>query len=145
MNILNISKGFDTGGTGYRLFDAFRRLEPEWSFRSMYRTNAFEYIAYPVDLEWDGELGKQLYDEADVRHLHNGFAVADIFERHRRKRPALTHYHGSAFRSNPRAFLGQQRKRKAIGLVSTLDLWLISPSELEWLPSPYNLEWLSAQ
>lgn len=139
MNILNIHRGQDTGGQGWRLADAFRRLEPEWSFRSMYRPNAFVYIDYPTDLEWDPDLAKQLYQEADVVHLHNGFATADILERYRHRKPSVVHYHGTAFRTNPRAFLNKQEQRRSIGLVSTLDLWLIRPDRLEWLPSPYNL------
>jgi hypothetical protein len=142
--ILNIHRGQDTGGQGFRIFDAFRRLAPEWGLRSMYRPNSFLYLAYPVDLEWDGELAKQLYAAADLVHLHNGFATADIFERHRRRKPAVVHYHGSAFRQNPTAYLRQQQQRRALGLVSTLDLWLIAPGELEWLPSPHNLASLRA-
>jgi hypothetical protein len=144
VNILNIHKGQDTGGQGWRIADAFRRLAPDWKLRSMYRPNSFTYLEYPADMEWDGEVAKALYAEADVVHLHNGFATADIFERYRHRKPAVVHYHGSLFRQNPRAFLGKQEQRRAIGIVSTVDLWLLSPNQLEWLPSPYNLEWLAS-
>jgi hypothetical protein len=144
VNVLNIHRGQDTGGQGWRIFDAFRRLEPGWTLRSMYRPNSFTYIEYPGDLEWDGELAKRMYAEADVVHLHNGFNTADIIERHRHRKPAVVHYHGTAFRTNPRAFLNKQGQRNATGIVSTLDLWLLKPEMLEWLPSPYNLAWLGS-
>jgi hypothetical protein len=141
VNVLNISRSFDTGGQGWRIYDAFRRLT-DWNLRSMYRPNAFEYLAYPTDLAWDADTARRLYDEADVIHLHNGFSTADILERNRKPKPSIVHYHGTAFRQNPNAHLHKQRQRGSIGITSTLDLWLISPGELEWLPSPYNLEWL---
>ena len=141
VNILNISRGFDTGGQGWRIYDAFRRLT-DWNLRSMYRPNAFLYLDYPADLAWDAEIARQLYAEADVVHLHNGFGTAQIIERWGKRKPAVVHYHGTAFRQNPLAHLSQQRQRGALGIVSTLDLLLISPNELEWLPSPYNLEML---
>lgn len=143
MKILNISRSFDTGGQGWRIFDAFQRLT-DWELRSMYRPNAFEYLSYPTDLEWDGVVAQRLYDAADVIHLHNGFSTAGILERNRRPKPSVVHYHGTAFRQNPTAHLNHQRKRGSVGITSTLDLWLIAPAELEWLPSPYQLEWLHA-
>ena len=109
----------------------------------MYAPNAFLWIDYPSDLRWSAETAKRLYAEADVVHLHNGFSTAQTFERFTKPKPAVMHYHGTAFRQNPRAHLGQLERRGSLALVSTLDLWLIEPNRLEWLPSPYNLEWLN--
>ena len=77
-------------------------------------------------------------------HLHNTFQTAKIMEPRGGKKPAVIHYHGSAFRANPQGILAEQKQRGAIGLVSTLDLFLIAPDELEWLPSPYDLDWLAS-
>jgi hypothetical protein len=143
VNIFNVYRGQDTGGWGHRLGEAFRD-DPDITFRSMYAPNAFLYIDYPTDLEWDRKTGAQLWREADVVHLHNGFRAARIFEQRGPERPALVHYHGTQYRRNPATPLQEQRRRGAIGVVSTLDLWLIAPDDTEWLPSPYSLEFLSS-
>lgn len=140
MNVLNIHRGQDTGGWGHRLKEAFDR-HTDWRFRSMYAPNAFLYIDYPHDLEWDRKQGAKLWKEADVIHLHNGFRVAHIFEKVG-ERPMVAQYHGTAYRQHPGQMLKDQVRHNAVGIVSTLDLWLIAPELTEWVPSPYNLEWL---
>lgn len=110
----------------------------------MYAPNSFVYIEYPQDLEWDRQTGLELYRNADVVHLHNGFRTARIFEKDGPPKPALVQYHGTQFRSTPMVPIKEQRRRGAVGIVSTLDLWLIAPEDTEWLPSPYNLDWLAS-
>lgn len=105
----------------------------------MYAPNAFLYLQYPDDLLWDRKLGQKMWNAADVVHLHNGFKMARIF---RGEKPILAQYHGTAFRQNPGRMLQDQVRHKAIGIVTTLDLWLIAPELTEWVPSPYNLKWL---
>lgn len=133
--------------------DAFRRLAPDWEFRSAYAPNAFFYLDYPKDIDpWDGVLVAKLWKEADVVHLHNNFRTAEIIERANgirhhsyakaNAKKAVIHYHGTTFRAQPKVHLAKQRQRKAKGLVSTLDLWLLAPHDTEWLPAPYNLDWL---
>ena len=56
--------------------------------------------------------------------------------------PAVIQHHGTYFREHAPRLLREQRARKAIGLASTLDLWLMAPDDLEWLPAPYDGEWL---
>jgi len=152
VNILSIHKGQDTGGQGWRMTDAFRRLAPDWTFHSAYAPNAFFYLAYPQDVKWEGDNVAKLWKAADVVHLHNNFRTSDIMERasgvrhysYRRQtgKKAIIHYHGTTFRTNPKAHLQEQRRRRVLGLVSTLDLWLLAPNDTEWLPAPYNLDWL---
>ena len=153
MNILSVHKGQDTGGQGWRMTDAFRRLAPDWNFRSAYAPNAFFYLDYPRDVNpWDGEVVKRLWKQADVVHLHNNFATAKIMERlvgrmhysYAKAKKAVIHYHGTTFRANPKVHLAQQAQWGATALVSTLDLWLLAPEQTQWLPAPYDLEWLYA-
>jgi predicted SnoaL-like aldol condensation-catalyzing enzyme len=154
MKVLSIHKGQDTGGQGWRMTQAFRRYAPDWTFHSAYAPNVFFYIAYPQDVIWEKDNVINLWKEADVVHLHNNFATAQIMERatgirHYNYRTqsgkkAVVHYHGTAFRTNPKPFLHEQRKRKVLGLVSTLDLWLMAPHDTEWLPAPYDLDWLAS-
>jgi hypothetical protein len=142
LTVLSITRGADTGGQSWRIFDLFRRLEPEWTVRSIVRPNAFEYIQYPQDLTWWD--AKEWWTKADVVHLHNTFTVAKTMEQRASSRPSVIHYHGTSFRDNPTGVLTEQRRRGAVGIVSTLDLHLISPGNLQWLPSPYDLEWLAS-
>lgn len=140
MRIFNVHRGADTGGWGHRLEEAFRD-DPAVEFDSMYAPNAFMYIDYPDSCPWDRKTAEQLWKAADLVHLHNGFRVARLFERHG-DRPILVQYHGSKYRANPSTLLHEQRRRGATAIVSTLDLWLIAPEDTEWLPSPYDLSWL---
>jgi hypothetical protein len=152
MKVLSVHKGQDTGGQGWRMTDAFRRLAPDWSFRSAYAPNAFFYLDYPKDIDpWDGPLVAKLWKDADVIHLHNNFRTAEILERANGVRhysyaqpgkKTVIHYHGTTFRAKPEVHIAQQKQRKATGLVSTLDLWLLAPDDTEWLPAPYHLDWL---
>jgi hypothetical protein len=144
VNVLNVHRGPDTGGTGHRINEAFRRHAPDWTFRSVYAPNAFLYTDYPTEIPWSAETVRELWKEADVLHLHNNFATAKVFERMQKPKAAIIHYHGSAFRQSPKAHLAEQRRRGIQGIVSTLDLWLLAPDDLEWFPSPFDLEWLAS-
>lgn len=140
MNILSAHRGNDTGGTGWRIANAFRPV-PDWTFRSSCNSSSvLPYLSYPEDVPWDWSTIQRLYLESDVFHARNDFTT---FERlsGRQPLPSLIHYHGTNFRVLNAKRLREQGNR--IGLVSTLDLWLIAPDRLEWLPSPYDLEGLS--
>lgn len=142
LNILSIHGNQDTGGQGWRMTDAFRRLAPSWTFHSIVNPQAFTYIAYPTDLPW--KAAKEAWDAADVVHLHNDFRTAKMLERKRGEKPAVVHFHGTLYRTDPYSRLREMRKRGAIGIVSTLDLLLIAPDDTLWLPSPYDLAWLAS-
>ena len=141
MSVLSVNAGADTAGQGVRMAQGFARHAPDWSFRSVARTGT--YIAYPTDLDWDNKVVESLWHEADVVHLHNNFRTAVIFEKRAGDKPAVIHHHGTMFREGRKSLLEETRKRGAIGIVSTLDLYLIAPDELEWLPAPYDVDWLA--
>lgn len=141
MRVLSAHRGNDTGGTGWRIANAFRD-DSEVSFRSACNSSSIlPYLAYPEDVPWDWSEIQRLYLEADLFHARNDWSTYQrLAGRH--AIPSLIHYHGTNFRTLSSQRLREQGDR--IGLVSTLDLWLIAPDRLEWLPSPYDLGALNA-
>lgn len=141
MNVLVVSWAWDTGGQGHRIAQAFAE-EPDWNVRSMAQSRA--YMAYPVDLPYRRPSLEDQYQAADVIHVRNHFGDYDRLAKLYGPKPVVIHYHGSRFRANPNRHIVEQRKRGAIGVVSTLDLWLLAPDELEWLPAPYDVDALAS-
>lgn len=140
--ILSAHRGNDTGGTGYRIAKAFASGESDWVFRSVCNPTAvLTYLDYPQELPFSWEIIKRLHDSADLFHARNDWSTYRLL---RSELPAVIHYHGTNFRTLWAQRLREQAEHGAIGLVSTLDLLLISPERLEWLPSPYDLEWLGS-
>ena len=142
LRVLLLSSTFDTGGQGWRITEAFRRVAPDWIVRSMAKIAT--YIAYPVDLPFRRAHLDELYQQADVIHCRNDFREYDRCAEKYGPKPVLIHYHGSKFRADPNRHIAVQRAHNAIGLVSTLDLWLLAPDDLEWLPAPYHVDWLES-
>lgn len=135
--------GADTGGVNWQITQAFKD-EPDWTVHSM--ISAWNYIAYPHDLSWDQDVLRYWWIHADVIHLSHQFYRLRKIERMRLPRkPEVIHYHGTGFREGSADMLREQRAHRAIGLVATLDLWLLAPEETEWLPCPYDLGWLATQ
>lgn len=141
MNVLMVSASFDVGGQGVRWVEAFRRFAPDWLLRSMVKVTS--YLAYPVDLPFRRKELERLYLECDVFHARLDFAQYDQMAAKFGPKPVIIHHHGTKFRGNPNRFLREQRQRNAIGVVSTLDLWLLAPDELIWLPAPYDVDALA--
>ena len=140
MRVLNLSLGQDTGGQALRTAEAFARHAPEWTYDARARTPTF----YPLPARFiPMEIKRELWPAADVVHVHNGLGAVRRYGRRDRK-PAVVHYHGTAYRTGPARRLAEQRAYGAVGIVSTLDLWAIAPDETEWLPAPYNLEAMAA-
>jgi hypothetical protein len=135
MRILNASHVADTGGNGIRTAQAFVRLT-DWSYRSTCRTT--NYLAYPRDLPWDNAL--EAWRAADVVHVRDGFQAELLLGAPRR--PTVIHQHGTQFRRKGPKLLREQRRRRAIGLAATLDLYLMAPDDLVWAPALYDLAWL---
>ena len=134
--------GADTGGVNHQIVDAFRR-EPGWLVRAM--ISGQNYIQYPPDLPFSLPLLSEWWRGSDVIHLSHEFYRLRKIERLRLpNRPKVIHYHGTGYRERADDLIRHQRAQKAIGLVATLDLWLLNPDETEWLPCPYNLDSLSA-
>lgn len=142
MFVLWIATGPDTGGQGSRAVKAFRRYGDEWEVRSVAKLQ--QYMAYETDMPFRRDSLEALYQRADVIHVRNRFDEYDRLAAKFGAKPVVIHYHGSLFRADPHKFLRKQRERNALGVVSTLDLYLISPEELEWLPSPFDVDELAA-
>lgn len=138
--VLVVNAGADTGGVAYGISSAFTRHAPEWGVRSLIRST--NYIDYPHDLVWESKTLREEWRSAEVLHYFSHWRTAALYERRFGQKPTVIHYHGTGFREDPKAFLIEQRRRGAIGLVSTLDLWLLAPDETEWLPAPYDVNWL---
>ncbi len=132
---------FDTGGQGVRIVKAFQD-DPDWEVRSMAKTAS--YMAYGTDLPYRRRVMEEMYPECDVIHVRNHFADYDRLAKMFGPKPVVIHYHGTRFRGDPHRHLAQQRERNAIGIVSTLDLWLLAPDELTWMPAPYEVDWLAS-
>lgn len=119
---------------------AFTRHGGDWIVRSLIRgTN---YIGYPTDLTWTSSTVVREWRAAEVLHVFNTFRTYDSRFRRLGRRPLVIHHHGAQLRSEPRKLLAEQRRHNAVGIVSTLDLWLLAPDQLEWVPAPYDLAWL---
>jgi hypothetical protein len=129
--------GADTGGVNHQIVDAFR-TEPGWLVRAM--ISGRNYIEYPSDLIFDYRMLGEWWRAADVIHLSHEFYRLRKVERLKLPaRPKVMHYHGTGYRERAEDLIRHQRANRAIGLVATLDLWLLNPDETEWLPCPYNL------
>ena len=135
MRVLNASHVADTGGNGFRTARAFARLT-DWHYRSTCRTQ--NYLAYPVDLPWSEALAE--WRKADVVHVRDGFQAQEMLGAP--GRPTVIHHHGTQLRRKWRTLLPEQRRRGAVGLVSTLDL-LAYGDDLTWAPALYDLDWLA--
>lgn len=135
MFVLNVSPRTDTAGDGWRTQQAFERLSSFY-----YRSTARKQIGFgfPLDLPWDK--AAWAYGRADVIHHRQMFTAERVLRQ--RPKPAVIQHHGTYFRQHYGELLNEQRRRGAIGLAATLDLWLMAPDQLEWLPAPYDLEWL---
>lgn len=140
MRVLTFTEGADPAGISASIEAAFHGV-PGWHVQSwISRRN---YLAYPART-WDRAAVMKAWRSADVVHVHQSFRSAIKLERRLGTRPMVIHHHGSPFRRAPSTLLKEQRRRGAIGVVSTLDLYLIAPDELEWLPAPIDVARLAA-
>jgi glycosyltransferase involved in cell wall biosynthesis len=142
MNVLSIVMGSDPAGISGGIARAFRD-EPGWSVRSL--TSKQNYIEYPPDLPWERQVVIDAWQAADVVHLHHGFVTADRMVRGQvgrrvEHKPYVVEHHGTIFREMPAVHVRELQKRGSLGVVSTIDLHLVSG--LEWLPPPVDVRGL---
>jgi len=137
MNVILISSTFDIGGQGHRIVQAFRHLAPDWVVRSLVKVQS--YLGYPIDLPFRRATLEEQYQAADVIHVRNDFAYYDQMAAKFGPKPVLIHHQGTAYRSDPNRHIRERIAHNAIGLVSTLDLWLLDPEGTEWLPAPIDV------
>lgn len=147
LNVVIYTPGYDTGGQGWRIKQAFERYQAEgFVVRSIHTSGS--YFAYPSDVaSSEHEQVEALFRNADVIHMRNGF------ENLRRLRPEalepsrqvglVCHWHGTRFREEHGSLAEGAREVGAIQLVSTLDLAILEPN-LTWVPSPVDLTYMSA-
>jgi glycosyltransferase involved in cell wall biosynthesis len=143
MKVLSIHAGADTGGCSWGLYGAFQRVESDIEFDSVIRgTN---YIQYDRVNGWDR--AAELWDAADVVHMHNTTRTLDLMVRagHRPK-PFVLHHHGTHYRDN---FERMNRDLRRLGkrnmartVVATLDLLQQGPG-IPWSPAAHDLEALA--
>lgn len=141
-SVLSVNSGADTGGLSILMKRAFDRCST-WPFRSLIRSS--NYIRYPTDAPWNPRVMRELVAEADVLHLHNSFRTLGMLPGRGEGKGLVIYHHGSQFRKAPAPQLREAEHRRAVALVSTLDLWAMAPKDTEWVPVAYNLEWLQQQ
>lgn len=137
MRILSYSPYDDTGGTGFLMASAFNAVAPWVTYNAV--CGAPSYLQYPQHTPWSWPHIKKMWRDADVVHLHDGFHCTDGLP----ARPHVVTWHGTGFREQYHTCLGWQRAKGAVGLVATLDLWLLAPDDVTWMPAPFDLDWLA--
>lgn len=142
VNVLSIHRSADLAGISGEIARAFAH-HPEIHVRSLIRRQ--NYLQYPQAEPWTTGSVLDAWHAADVVHLHDHFGTAQELRRKFKLpgRPYVLHHHGSRLRGNPASVLAAQRRQRATGIVSTLDLVLLAPGELEWLPAPINVDRLA--
>lgn len=145
MRVLEVNLGADTAGVSHGLADAFARGGPPgWQVRSM--VSSTNYIDYPHDLPWNQAVLRRTWRRASVVRLQNNWLTARYLEAGWKglprlpRRPYVMTWHGTGFRENPEPELALLEAYGGIGLVSTLDLWLLAPDRVEWAPNPVDIE-----
>jgi hypothetical protein len=139
MRIFQLSPGQDTGGQAIRFKEAFERLTPH-SMTCMRASDT--YMDYPQDLPWSWPRAQDLYDAADVVHLHNHLAPLARLDHGEGKR-ILLQQHGTIFRTGHVEIAKAARDLGIPIVVSTLDLLPLEP-DLQWLPAPHDIKALAA-
>lgn len=142
MKVLAVGPGWDTGGQGIRLKQAFDRYGDGWEFRSMVREA--NYMGYGQDLPFRRKSMEEHYQACDVFHARLDFGLYDQLAAKFGPKPVVLHAHGSKYRGDPNRFVREAKERDAIIVCSTLDLWLLAPDDSVWLPSPYQIDDLMA-
>jgi hypothetical protein len=141
-NVLLLSMGQDNGGVLSGIKRGFAE-EAGWSVHTMVST--VNYIEYEVDIPWHESRIHRWWKWADVIHLQNRMTAAELLMGgwHGFRLPAkpfVVTFHGTDFRSEPTWHLEQMHSFGALGLVSTLDLYLLAPDDVTWMPNPTSVE-----
>lgn len=143
MQVLSVHSGADTAGVSWLLSQAFARLGGGVELRSAIRKR--NYIQYPMDADWvDAD---ELWDAADVVHMHNTMRTEQYFVgRGHKPKPVLLHHHGTQYRDNSAVVNAEVRRRNRVtgarAVVATLDLLEQGPG-VPWCPAPFDLDWLA--
>lgn len=144
-NVLSFNLGADPAGISSGIARAFRN-DPDWHVRSLVSNT--NYIGYPPTEPFSRRALQEAWRAADVVHLHHNFRSYELVRggwagKALPPRPFVVEFHGQRFREDPTSHIRALREHRAIGLASTLDLYLLAPQILEWLPAPIAVEELS--
>lgn len=126
MNLLILSRGYDTAGTGIALKRAFDACAPRWSARAVRRKAS--WLGYPADIEWTRQsdaLVRQLFARADVVHVMQTPGAVSRFP-HPGKRIIVQH-HGTYFRENAAAVSAACRAIGADEVAVSHELLILAP------------------
>ena len=133
MKVVHYLPQDDTGGSGFRSTAALRRHFPTWYAEAWAAQPS--YLQFPQHLPFDWDHIREVINSADILHGHDHRVQVDD-----RQADVVT-FHGTGFREDPDAHLTGIGDAKA--LVSTLDLWLQKPLDVEWMPQMDDLDWLA--
>ena len=134
MKLFSYSPYDDTGMLGYNLAAMWDQCRPVDTYHAV--CGAPSYLNFPQHDPWDWDQIVRWWAEADAVHLHDGFHQMPA----RRRSGLVVTWHGTGFREASEVLLRQQKRHRGIGTVSTLDLWLLAPDDVEWLPAPHDTE-----
>ncbi len=117
---------------------AFAKYAPDWRYDAM--VASINYINYPVDVPWSQKRLEELYDAADVVHLHNTLHAHRWYDNGQGKPTVLMHHglHNGSDRSYPMV-VREAEDMGAISVCSTLDL-AIHDWRVLWLPPPVDIK-----
>lgn len=133
-HVFGLTTGADTAGINVAIKGAFdRHGSGAWRADSMVASS--NYLEYPVDVPYDPQQLRELYDAADVVHLHNTTHGHRWYDDGQGK-PTVLHHHG---RKDLHRTVKEAARLGAAQLGSTYDLSLLEPG-VEWLPTPVHLE-----
>lgn len=119
---------YDAGVAVSRLHTAINRTTPHACV--LFKSVPGPYgVVGQYSPQLDHRIVERVRREADVVHMHVGLQAPSF-----NTRRVVLHHHGSALRSQAKRLIEQGRVRKALQLVSTLELLSYGP-KLHWLPN----------
>ena len=137
MRVFGLTTGADTAGINVGIKRAFDKYAPDWHVDSM--VASLNYIDYPVDVRYNRETLQELYDAADVVHLHNTLHAHHWYDGGQGKPTVLMHHglHNGSETPYP-VMVKDAYQIGAVQVCSTLDMALYEPV-VKWLPPPVDI------
>jgi hypothetical protein len=130
--------GQDPAGISFRLAKAINRHSDRWVADAMNVTGT--YLRYPEQHMFSAQTARQLYENADLIHLHQYVKPLAKWKYRRGDKGLVLHHHGTHYRDDSSAIHAEARRLGATEVVSTIGLRLLQGAQ--WLPSPYEGETL---
>jgi hypothetical protein len=142
VKVLLLAMGQDTGGVLSGIRRAFRN-EPGWTIHTMVST--VNYIGYETDILWRESRLQHWWQWADVIHVQHRMVAIEWLTGgwhgfRLKPKSYVISFHGTNFRDDPEPLIRDMDAYHAIGLASTLDLWLLAPERIAWQPNPSDVD-----